>query len=31
VQVSATVVIVALFALLIGWRTVDLLAQFGIT
>jgi membrane associated rhomboid family serine protease len=31
VQVSATVALLAVFALLIGWRTVDLLAQFGIT
>jgi membrane associated rhomboid family serine protease len=31
VQVSATAAIVAVFALLIVWRTVDLLAQFGIT
>jgi membrane associated rhomboid family serine protease len=31
VQVSATVALLVLFALLIWWRTTDLLAQFGIT
>jgi membrane associated rhomboid family serine protease len=31
VQVSATVALLAAFALLIGWRTVDLLTRFGIT
>jgi len=31
VQVSSTVALLAAFALLIGWRTTDLLAQFGIT
>jgi len=31
VQVSATVALLAVFALLIGWRTADLLARFGIT
>jgi membrane associated rhomboid family serine protease len=31
VQVSTTVALLAVFAVLIGWRTVDLLAQFGIT
>nr|WP_198344982.1 rhomboid family intramembrane serine protease [Mycobacterium sp. JS623] len=31
VQVSATVALLAVFALLIGWRTTDLLGQFGIT
>jgi membrane associated rhomboid family serine protease len=31
IQVSATVALLVLFAALIGWRTTDLLAQFGIT
>jgi len=31
VQVSATAALLAVFTLLIGWRTVDLLTQFGIT
>jgi membrane associated rhomboid family serine protease len=31
IQVSATVALLILFAVLIWWRTTDLLAQFGIT
>jgi hypothetical protein len=31
VQVSATAALLAVFTLLIGWRTADLLTQFGIT
>jgi membrane associated rhomboid family serine protease len=31
IQISATVALLVLFAVLIWWRTTDLLAQFGIT
>jgi membrane associated rhomboid family serine protease len=31
IQISATVALLVVFALLIWWRTTDLLAQFGIT
>jgi len=30
IQISATVALLVLFALLIWWRTTDLLTQFGV-